>query len=169
MQRQILVSLGLTLAAWAIGPGTVLAEPVVSPLSQPAVGSANDYNYIGLGVNNGGLAVTSKFRLTDRFSVRPTILTDLDFGNDDDDDSDISVLVPVTYDLAPPLAADKNLLPYAGVGLGGRTRDGGSLGAVITAGADYRLSERFTANASFNWSLFDSSSADFVFSMGYSF
>lgn len=132
-----------------------------------AAQTANDYNYVGVGATDNGLAVNGKIRLNDRFSLRPAVVIDLDFN--DNDDSDVTVLAPVTYDFNSPLKGDTKLLPFAGFGLGGRTRDGGSVGAVVTGGTDFRISDKFTANASVNWMLFDNDRVDFIIGVGYNF
>ena len=54
-------------------------------------------NYIGAGGSNGGAVVNGKYALSNRFSLRPEVITELD---DDDGDQEVAVLAPITYDFA---------------------------------------------------------------------
>ncbi|WP_052055349.1 outer membrane protein [Myxosarcina sp. GI1] len=104
-------------------------------------------NYVGLGGSNRGIALDSKFALSNRFSIRPMAIGDLDSDNQNGD-----FTVPVTYDFQPVFG--NKLQPYAGAGLGGSTENDGSVGGVITAGVDYPINKRLTANANINYDAF---------------
>ncbi|MDJ0706074.1 MAG: hypothetical protein QNJ46_22615 [Leptolyngbyaceae cyanobacterium MO_188.B28] len=102
--------------------------------------------------------------MADQLSVRPALITDFDF----DDESDVTVLVPVNYDFASPFK-NENIKPFAGIGLGGTTEGEGDIGAIATGGVDYQLTDRLVANGSVNWLLFDDSDAIFTVGLGYRF
>jgi hypothetical protein len=136
---------------------------LAAPLDASAQTANNNYTYLGVGATDGGLAVNGKIRLNDRFSLRPAVV--IDFNRD----SDVTVIAPVTYDFNSPIKGDSKLLPFAGVGLGGRSRNGGSVGAVLTGGTDFRITDKFTANAAANWMLFDNDRVDFIIGVGYNF
>lgn len=129
-----------------------------------------DYNYVGLGVGIGdvgdsdvGLAVNSKFTVADHVSVRPGVITDLDF-----DDGQTAFHIPVTYDFEP-VTRNGKLLPYAGGGVAFTTGDDSDVGPLLTAGVDYRVSDKVTLNGAVNWSIYDDSQVNGVVGIGYNF
>ena len=134
-------------------------------LGTTAIANAQDgYNYIGLGASDGGFAVNGKIELAKQLSLRPAVLTDIEF----DDDTEVTIIAPVTYDFESPFKNGK-LLPFAGAGLGGTTRDDGSVGLTVTGGVDYRASDKLTANGSVIWLPFDDDRVDFIVGLGYNF
>ena len=134
-------------------------------LTTPAIATAQaKYNYIGIGATDDGFAVNAKIELAKQLSVRPAILTDVEF----DDDTEVTAIVPITYDFESPFKNGK-LLPFAGAGLGGTTRDDGSVGLVVTGGMDYRASNKLTANSSVVWLPFDDERVNFIVGLGYNF
>jgi|GEM_PF-6205991 len=68
----------------------------------------NSPNYLGVGATTSGLAVYSKFALSDQFSVRPMLLFD-DF---DEDFNGIAIL-PVTFDFN---FLRSKATPFVGIG-----------------------------------------------------
>lgn len=153
MKRQLLWFAGLFCVAAFAAPLRTNAQPTQA-----------DYNYIGIGGSNEGIAVNSKIQIADRVSIRPTAIADIDF----DDDLEVSGFVPITYDFAPSSEAGR-LLPFAGAGVAASTRDNGEVGAVVTGGVDYRINQKLTANGSVYWTPFNDSKVDFVVGLGYSF
>jgi len=153
-----------------VSAGVVAAAIATLPMVAQAQTAPTDYDYVGVGVGVGnvgdsdvGFAVNSKFTLGDNVSVRPGAITDFDF-----DDGQTHVLVPVTYDFNP-ITPNGKLLPYAGAGLSVETGEHEEVGGLLTAGADYRLTERLTANAAVNWSISDTSPVNGVIGVGYTF
>lgn len=129
-----------------------------------------DYNYVGAGVGVGdlgdidlGLSVNSKFTVSNNVSVRPGLITDFDFS-----DGQTSFFVPVTYDFNP-ITQNGKLLPYAGGGVAFTTGDDSEVGPLLTAGVDYRITDKVTLNGSVNWSIYDDSDINGVFGVGYTF
>ncbi len=129
-----------------------------------------NYNYVGLGVGIGdvgnsdvGLAITSKISVADNVSVRPNIVSDLDFS-----DGQTAFQVPVTYDFNA-VTANGKLFPYAGGGIALTTGDDSDVGPLLTAGVDYRLTEQVTLNGAVNWAIYDKSQVNGVLSVGYTF
>lgn len=102
--------------------------------------------------------------VADQLSIRPAIVTDFDFN----DDSEVLILLPVTYDFGSPFK-NEDIEPFAGVGLGGTTEDEGGIGAIVTGGVDYELTDRLVANGSVNWLLFDEEDVSFIIGVGYRF
>ncbi len=134
-------------------------------LATPAIANAQDTsNYIGLGATDGGFAANAKIELAKQLSVRPAVLTDVEF----DDDTEVTVIAPVTYDFESPFKNGK-LLPFAGAGIGGTTRDDGSVGLTVTDGTDYRASNKLTVNGSVIWLPFNDDRVDFIVGLGYNF
>lgn len=120
--------------------------------------------YVGIGVADDGFVINGKVPIGDQLSVRPAAITNVNFS----DDSDFTLLVPVTYNFDNLLTIDR-LQPFAGVGLGGTTKGDGAIGAIATAGADYQLTDRLVANGAANFLLFDDSDTNFSAGFGYSF
>jgi hypothetical protein len=115
----------------------------------------HDYGYVGGGVNLGfkgneatpvgdiGFSLNGKIAFTPNISLRPNFI----FGGE------TAFLFPVTYDFT--LTKDdpydsSPFVPYAGGGLALSTDNKNSLGVVLTGGLDYRISDRFVANAALN-------------------
>jgi hypothetical protein len=151
--------------------GLATALVAAAPLSAKAQQAPTDYNYVGIGVGVGdlgpnsdvGLAINSKFRVVNQVSVRPSVISDLDFS----DDGNTQFTLPVTYDFNSPIANGR-LLPFAGAGASFSTgRD--EVGPMLTAGADYRINRRLTANGTVNVNFFDSTDVNGVVGLGYTF
>ena len=122
-------------------------------------------NYIGAGGSSSGAVINGKYALSNRFSVRPEVITEL---NNDGGDREVAVLAPVTYDFAR-LGSDR-LQPFVGAGVGVTTGDETDFELVATAGVDYQLGERYTVNGSVNYlPLGDEQEVDFVAGVGYRF
>ena len=133
----------------------------------PRAVSAQDMldNYVGIGAASGGFVVNGRILIGEDLSLRPALMTDVEFN----DDSEVTIFLPVTYDFESPFET-LNINPFAGVGLGGSNQDNqGNIGAILTAGADYSLNERLVLNGSVIQSLFDGDSTDFIVSLGYRF
>lgn len=134
-------------------------------LTTPAIANAqNTSNYIGLGATDEGFAVNAKIELAEQLSLRPAVLTDVEF----EDDTEVTVIAPVTYDFESPFKNGR-FLPFTGAGIGGTTRDDGSVGLTVTGGADYSASNKLTANGSVVWLPFDDDRVDFIVGLGYNF
>ena len=141
-------------------------------LSSPAQAQSapTDYNYVGVGVGVGdlgdsdlGLAVNSKVTVGNNVSVRPGLITDFDFS-----DGQTSFMIPVTYDFNP-ITSNGKLLPYAGGGVAFTTGDDSDVGPLLTAGVDYRVTDKVTLNGAVNWSIYDDSQVNGVVGVGYPF
>jgi len=133
--------------------------------------SATNYNYVGVGVGVGdlgesdlGLAVNSKFTVGNNVSLRPGVITDLDFS----DEGQTSFTLPVTYDFNP-VTRDGKLLPYAGAGVAVKTGDESAVAPLLTAGVDYRVTNKVTLNGAVNWSIYEDSEVNGVIGVGYTF
>lgn len=134
-------------------------------LTTPIIATARaKYNYIGIGATDEGFAVNAKIELAKQLSVRPTVLTDVEF----DDDTEITAIAPITYDFESPFKNGK-FLSFADAGLSGTTRDDGSVGLVVTGGMDYRASNKLTTNSSVIWLLFDDERVNFIVGLGFNF
>jgi len=147
-----------------------LVGSVVMTTSAHAQTLPTDYNYIGLGVGIGdvgdsdlGLAVNSKLTVGNNISVRPGVITNFDF-----EDGGTAFNIPVTYDFNP-VTQNGKLLPYAGGGVAFTTGDDSEFGPLLTAGVDYRVSDKITLNGSVNWSIYDDSQLNGVVGVGYTF
>lgn len=155
----------------ALTLGFATASMMALPLAANAQEKTTDYNYVGLGVGVGdlgtsdiGLSVNSKFTVTDNVSVRPGVISDLDFGSD----GETVFLAPVTYDF-DSLTDNGRLLPYVGGGLSVSTEGKGAVGPLLTGGVDYRLTDRLTANGAVHWSLYGDSQVNGTIGLGYNF
>ncbi|MEO1390697.1 MAG: hypothetical protein AAFV85_25475 [Cyanobacteria bacterium J06634_6] len=145
-----------------------LEEPTELAQRRPrrrTTGARGGSNYIGIGADFGyaddfSFATISKFELTDKLAIRPSLL----FGDD------FSVLVPVTYDFT---AFNSNvggfpLSPYAGVGASYTSGDGDDdINLLLSAGLDIPLSQQFTANAQVNWGVLNDSEFGVTVGVGY--
>ncbi|MGP1373491.1 MAG: hypothetical protein ACTS3T_11740 [Almyronema sp.] len=150
--------------------GVALAAIAVVPFAANAQTAPTDYNYVGIGAAIGdlgdsdvGLGVNSKITLGDQFSARPAVHSDLDF----DDDGTTRFMLPVTYDFNAP-DQEGRLFPYVGGGVA-FTTDDDEFGGLVTAGADYRITERVVANGSVNWTINDDSDVNGFVGLGYTF
>jgi len=147
-----------------------VAVSALAPIAQaqevPSGGVSS--SYIGTGIGNEGVVVNSRIKVSDQFSFRPAVIADIDF-DDVFDESDVTFLIPVTYDL-PTFANDK-LQPFAGAGLGVFVDGNGENdeGAIALGGFDYSLTENLTANATTSWAPFDDSRVDVYVGVGYKF
>ena len=148
-----------------------LAEIAVVPFAGSAQEVQTDYNYVGVGVGIGdlgdgdfGLAINGKATLGDHVSLRPAVMSDLDFGSD----GETVFLAPITYDFNSILSNGR-LLPFIGGGVSVSTEDDGAVGPLLTAGADYRINDRLTANGSVNWSIYGDSQVNGLVGLGYTF
>lgn len=155
----------ISLAALAIAGTVALAS------SASAQTSPTDYNYVGVGVGVGelgdsdlGLAVNSKITVGNQVSVRPGLITDFDFS----DDGQTSFMLPVTYDFNP-ITQNGKLLPYAGGGVAAKTGDDSDIAPLLTAGIDYRVTDKVTLNGAVNWSIYEDSEVNGVVGVGYTF
>ena len=119
-------------------------------------------NYIGAAASEEGAVVNGKYALSNRFSVRPGVITEL---NNDDGNRRVTVLAPVTYDFN----GFGGLQPFVGAGAGVSTDGDTELQVVATAGADYQLGNRYAINGSVNYLPLDEQRVDFVAGVGYRF
>lgn len=128
-------------------------------------------SYIGVGVNFGvsggsdlgrtSFAIISKLGLTEVISVRPSVLVLSDFA---------TILLPVTYDLAPQQAfRDVQFAPYLGGGIAINTGSNSSVGPMLTAGIDVPLSSGFTVNAAANLAFLNTTDLGILIGIGYNF
>lgn len=155
------LSLGLATASFA-------ALPLAAKADQP---NTTDYNYVGLGVGVGdignsdvGLAVNSKITIGQNVSVRPGVISDLNFTNN----GQTMFLAPVTYDFNA-ITPDGKLMPFVGGGVSVATQGKGAVGPLLTAGVDYRLTDHLVANGAVNWSIYGNSQVNGTVGLGYSF
>lgn len=140
---------GFAMAAIAATAGTASAQ------------SANDYNYVGIGGSDEGFVINGKATLTRNLSLRPAVLTDF---------SDVTFLIPVTYDFAPITeAGGDGLLPFAGAGVRIDTEGSDNFSLLLNGGVDYRINERWVANGSVNLSFIGDTEFDFILGIGYTF
>ncbi|MEL6764505.1 MAG: hypothetical protein AAFO87_12770, partial [Cyanobacteria bacterium J06607_6] len=128
-------------------------------------------NYVGVGVGVGdlgdsdlGLAVNSKLAIGSNVSLRPGAISDLDFTSD----GETAFHVPITYDFNA-VTPDGKLFPYAGAGVAVTTGEDSDVGPLLTAGLDYRVTDKVTFNGAVNWSLYDDSRVNGVVGLGYTF
>ena len=143
------------------GLATVVAIATLAGTAQ-AQTSDNDYNYVGGGISDEGFVVNGKARLNSNLSVRPAAIVDYDFD-------DVTFLVPLTYDAPAFEVGGSALLPFGGAGVRVSTEGDTDFGVLLTGGADYRISERWTANGSINLTFIDDTDIDFVGGVGYTF
>ncbi|WP_225885279.1 porin family protein [Leptolyngbya sp. KIOST-1] len=155
----------------AIALGLTAASMVALPMAANAQQAPTDYNYVGAGVGIGnvgtsdvGLSVNSKFTVADNISLRPGVITDLNFSGN----GETSFLLPVTYDFNP-VTNNGRLLPYVGAGLSVATEGSTTVGPLVTGGVDYRITDRIVANGGVNWSLHGNSRVNGTIGLGYTF
>jgi hypothetical protein len=155
----------------ALTAGLATVSIAALPMTAQAQERTTDYNYVGAGVGLGdmgdsdfGLSVNSKFTVADNISVRPGVISDLDFGSN----GETVFLVPVTYDFNSP-TDNGRLLPYVGGGLSVSTEGQGAVGPLVTGGVDYRLTDRLVANGAVHWSIYGDSQVNGSVGLGYTF
>ncbi|PZU95794.1 MAG: hypothetical protein DCE90_11595 [Pseudanabaena sp.] len=128
-------------------------------------------SYIGVGANFGltggsdlggtSFAFISKLGLTEVISVRPSVLVLSDFA---------TILLPVTYDLAPQQAFNNlQFAPYLGGGIAINTGSNSSVGAMLTAGVDVPLESGFTINVAANLAFLRTTDLGILVGIGYNF
>jgi opacity protein-like surface antigen len=155
----------------AIALGLAAASMAALPMAANAQQRPTDYNYVGAGVGIGnlgnsdvGLSVNGKVTVADNISIRPGVISDLNFS----DTGETVFLLPVTYDFNP-ITNNGRLLPYAGAGLSVSTEGSWEVGPLLTAGVDYRISDRVVANGAINWSIYGNSQFNGTVGLGYTF
>lgn len=155
----------------AIALGLAAATLAVLPMAANAQERTTDYNYVGAGVGVGslgnsdiGLSINSKFTVADNVSLRPGVMSDLNFSGN----GETVFLAPVTYDFNA-ITNNGRLLPYVGGGLSVSTADGGAVGPLVTGGVDYRITDRVVANGAVNWSIYSDSRVNGSIGLGYTF
>ncbi|MGG6238058.1 hypothetical protein ACQ4N7_05410 [Nodosilinea sp. AN01ver1] len=152
----------------AIALGITAASMAALPMAANAQDASTDYNYVGAGVGIGddvGLSINSKVTVADNVSVRPGVISDLDFNGDD---GETVFLLPVTYDFNA-VTDNGRLLPYLGGGLSVSTEGSTSVGPMLTGGVDYRITERIVANGAVNVSFYDNTEVNGSVGLGYTF
>lgn len=152
----------------AIALGITAASLAALPMAANAQDAGTDLNYVGVGVGIGddvGLSINSKVTVADNVSVRPGVISDLDFNGDD---GETVFLLPVTYDFNA-VTDNGRLLPYVGGGLSVSTEGSTSVGPMLTGGVDYRITERIVANGAVNVSFYDNTEVNGSVGLGYSF
>jgi hypothetical protein len=155
----------------AIALGLTAATMAALPMAANAQTAPTDYNYVGAGVGIGnvgtsdvGLSINSKVTVADSLSVRPGVISDLNFNGN----GETIFLLPVTYDFNP-VTPNGRLLPYVGAGLSISTEGAGAVGPLVTGGVDYRITDRIVANGGVNWSLYGNSQVNGTVGLGYTF
>ena len=155
----------------AIALGLAAASMAALPMTANAQEKPTDYNYVGAGVGIGGLgnsnlglSVNGKVTVGDNISVRPGVISDLNFS----DSGETVFLLPVTYDFNA-VTDNGRLLPFAGAGLSVSTEGEGAVGPLLTAGVDYRITDRVVANGTVNWSIYGNSQVNGTVGLGYTF
>ncbi len=152
----------------AIALGLTAATMAALPMAANAQDASTDYNYIGAGVgisDDIGLSINSKVTVADNISVRPGVISDLDFNGDD---GETVFLLPVTYDFNA-VTPNGRLLPYLGGGLAVSTEGSTSVGPMLTGGVDYRITDRIVANGAVNVSFYNNTQVNGSVGLGYTF
>lgn len=150
-------------------PGTVAQFGVPDPIDDvdPGQATVSSSSYIGAGVGvdfdeaDPQLAILSKLGLTNRFSVRPSVVTDF---------NDATFRIPATLDF-PALASlgQFSIAPYIGGGLAVGVGDDTDVGPMVTAGVDVPLTSRFTGTAAFNVDFLNDTDFGAYVGIGYNF
>ncbi|WP_026072767.1 hypothetical protein [Nodosilinea nodulosa] len=155
----------------AIALSLTAASLAALPMAANAQDAPTDYNYVGAGVAVGnlgnsdvGLSVNGKATVADHISVRPGVMSDLNFSNN----GETVFLLPVTYDFNP-VTPNGRLMPYVGGGLSVSTQGAGAVGPLVTGGVDYRISDHVVANGAVNWSIYGNSQVNGTVGLGYTF
>ncbi len=145
-----------------VGPSILSQQRDAQPTQARSFTRVQGDNYIGAAASEEGAVVNGKYALSNRFSVRPGVITEL---NNDGGDRRVTVLAPVTYDFN----GFGGLKPFVGAGAGVSTDGETEIQAVATAGADYQLGNRYAINGSVNYMPLDDQRVDFVAGVGYRF
>jgi hypothetical protein len=160
-----------TLSIAAIALGLTAASMVALPMVASAQERPTDYNYVGAGVGLGdlgnssvGLSINSKITVADNVSLRPGVISDLNFSNT----GETVFLAPVTYDFNP-ITDNGRLLPFVGAGLSVSTEGAGAVGPLVSGGVDYRITDRIVANGTVHWSIYGNSQVNGSIGLGYTF
>ncbi|WP_008313603.1 outer membrane beta-barrel protein [Leptolyngbya sp. PCC 6406] len=151
----------------AIAFGISAAAIAALPMTAQAQSLPTDYNYVGAGVgisDTVGLSINSKITVADHVSVRPGVISDLNFSGN----GQTSFHLPVTYDFNA-ITPNGKLLPYVGGGVSAITGNENRVGPMVTAGMDYRISDRFTLNGGVNVSLYNNTRVNGTLGVGYTF
>lgn len=156
----------------AIALGLTAASMVVLPITAQAQERPTDVNYVGAGVAVGdlgnsdfGLSINSKITVADQVSVRPGVMSNLNFS---EPNGETVFLLPVTYDFNP-ITHNGRLLPFVGGGVSVSTEGAGAVGPLVTGGVDYRITDRVVANGTVNWSIYGNSQVNGTIGLGYTF
>jgi opacity protein-like surface antigen len=148
-------------ATLAVAAAALLAVPFGAHAQE-----APNYNYVGIGGGDNGFVVNGKLSVADNVSIRPEVATDFDFN----DESDVSYLVPITYDLNTVGTGNTAFNPFVGTGVAGDIGEDSTVDWALVAGADYSFAERYVANASVNYTPFsDGDEVGFTAGLGYRF
>jgi uncharacterized surface protein with fasciclin (FAS1) repeats len=131
------------------------------------IGAAGNIGITGGGgssLGEGNFAVISKIGLTNNFSIRPGAV----FGDN------TTVLVPITFDLAPRTANPTGgtvfpVSPYIGAGVAIETDDEAEVGLLLTGGLDIPLGSRFTLNGGVNAAFLDETDVGVQVGVGFNF
>jgi hypothetical protein len=133
----------------------------------------SNYSFLGVGVNIGldkdgltigdtGFTVDSKIAIGNNVSLRPSVI----IANES------AFLLPISYDFR---FQDKEtfeyepITPYVGAGVFVTTDDTNSVGALLTAGLDYKLSDSLIANTHINLGVGGNTEVGLTFGVGYIF
>ncbi|GJD16432.1 beta-Ig-H3/fasciclin [Rivularia sp. IAM M-261] len=131
------------------------------------IGAAGNIGITGGGgssLGEGNFAVISKIGLTNFLSVRPSAV----FGDN------TTVLVPLTFDLAPRAANPTGnqafpISPYIGAGVAIETDNDAEVGLLLTGGLDIPLGSRFTLNGGVNAAFLDETDVGIQVGVGFNF
>jgi outer membrane scaffolding protein for murein synthesis (MipA/OmpV family) len=155
----------------AIALGLTAASMAALPMAANAQERTTDYNYVGAGVGVGnlgnsdvGLSINSKITVADQVSVRPGVISDLNFNSN----GETIFLAPVTYDFNS-VTDNGRLLPFVGAGLSVSTEGAGAVGPLVSGGVDYRITDRVVANGTVHWSIYGNSQVNGSIGLGYTF
>jgi len=135
--------------------------PITPPRSNPS--------YVGVGVNLGvtgdralgdlSAAIFGKFALTSALSVRPAVLLA----------SDVTFLIPVTYDFAPIKTEYLTFAPFLGAGVALSTRGGSNASFLLTGGLDVPITQQLTFTTSANIAPVGGLDVGFLLGIAYNF
>lgn len=139
----------------------------------PGQATQGGSSYIGIGGNIGlggesavgdeSFVILSKLGITNRISVRPSVLIE----------DDPVILLPVTYDFSfnpvDAFAEPLPVAPYVGVGVGIETSDDSDVGFLVTGGVDFPITSQFTATAAINAVIDGDSDVGLLLGIGYNF
>lgn len=150
-------------------------QEVAQTVVRPGRATRSGSSYIGIGGNIGlgegdtalgeaSFAVISKIGLTNRFSVRPSLLLE----------DDVTILVPVTVDFTRrgvEVTDDVGFraAPYVGAGVAISTADDTTFDLLLSGGVDVPVSPNLTATAAINATIFDNAAVGLLLGIGYNF